>query len=378
MMEKRLLVVVGVIWAVVFSALLVSAGAATLGDEAGEPERSEKSAPSVVDARQQAPGTVAAKQQDAGDPFAIDDHEDAFWTKGELRMGVEKWYGDNTYQIGYPVHWYATGLVEYGYFPFSELEFPLDVSMFSAQYDLEIKNRWMFSFSFKTDMDHSGDDMEDSDWITAANPDRLDVYSTANVTDFKAYEYDVNVKFKYLKGATWSLDAGLGYLFQKYKYDTALKTQYSPSGLPGYDFVWDGRTSSIKYDLFYQIPYVQLGGAVTFAKRFTVRVNGSYSPVVHAEDEDQHLLRGVLIAPGVYTGKVNKGDLDGDCWMAELETRYQINRSWFVTLEYGYKKIEVDGKMEGVFNFFPSLTHTVWEELESEQHSGSLMVGYSY
>lgn len=367
-MEKRFLVVGGLVWSVVFSALLVSAGAATLGDEAGAPDRSEKSAPSAVDARQQAPGTVAAKQQDAGDPFAVDDHEDAFWTKGELRMGVEKWYGDNTYQIGYPVHWYSTGLVEYGYFPFSELEFPLDVSMFAAQYDLEIKNRLMLSLSFKTDMDHSGDDMEDSDWITAANPDRLDIYSTSNVTDFKAYEYDLNVKFKYLKGATWSLDAGIGYLYQKYKYDTALKTQYSPSGLPGYDFVWDGRTSSLKYDLFYQIPYVQVGGAVTFAKRFSIIGSASYSPFVHAEDEDQHLLR----------GKVNKGDLDGDSWMVNLEARYQFHPHWFVGLEYGYKEIEVDGKMKGFFYGLPALTHTVWEELESEQHSGSLMVGYSY
>lgn len=311
------------------------------------------------------PGSVQAAQ---ADPFDVDQQERLFWTRGELKMGVEKWYGDNTYQIGFPVYDYATLSHFEGYFPFSELEFPLDVVMFAVQYDLEIKKRWMLSFGFKTDLDHSGDDMEDRDWLTAANPDRLDVYSDSNVTEFDAYEYDVNVKFKYLMARSWSLDAGIGYLYQKYKYETALNTQYSPSGLPGYYFAWDGRTPSIKYDIYYRIPYVQLGGSVTFAKRFTVIANASYSPIVHAEDEDQHLLR----------GKVNRGNLDGDSWMVDMEARYQINRNWFVGLEYGYKKIEVDGKMKALFYGGLDPDHTVWEELESTQHAASLMVGYTF
>jgi outer membrane protease len=255
-----------------------------------------------------------------------------------------------------------------GYFPFSELEFPLDVSMFSAQYDLEIKRRWMISLGFKTDIGHSGDDMEDSDWLTPSNPDQLDIFSTSNVTDFEAYEYDVNVKFKYLMGASWSLDAGVGYLFQKYKYDTALKTQYSPSGMSGVDYVWDGRTSSLKYDLFYQIPYIQMGGAVTFAKRFTIIASASYAPWVEGEDEDQHLLRGL----------VAKTELQGESWMANLETRYQINRNWFASLEYSYKKIEADGKSYDSYYGGLDPNDWVWLEQESTQHSGSLMVGYSY
>ncbi|MBU0679919.1 MAG: omptin family outer membrane protease [Proteobacteria bacterium] len=366
-MKQIYLAVAGLVFSAVVPGLLVPAGAETVTDDVKKPVL-EESATKTTQPIKTPLKSTPAKMTKGVDPFAVDLKDREFWTKGELKMGVEKWYGDNTYQIGDPTHWFINGLVENDYFPFSELEFPLDVVMFSAQYDLEIKQRWMLSLSFKTDLDHSGDDMEDSDWITPSNPDQLDIFSKSNVTDFEAYEYDVNVKFKYLKGANWSLDGGIGYLFQKYKYDTALKTQYSPSGLLGYDYVWDGRTSSLKYDLSYQIPYVQLGGAVTIAKRVTIIANASYSPIVHAEDEDQHLLR----------GKVNRGNLDGDSWMVNLETRYQFNRNWFASLEYGYKEISVDGKMKGIFYGDPSLTHTVWEELESTQHSGSLMVGYSY
>lgn len=366
-MKRIYLAVIGLCFSAALPGLLIPAGAATGADEEMNPAETKGSLPSSS-TMEATHGSAPVDLGNVVDAFDVAPVSRVFWTKGELKMGVEKWYGDNTYRIGYPTHWYATGLVESGYFPFSELEFPLDVVMFSAQYDVEIKKRWMLSFSFKTDVDHSGDDMEDSDWITPSNPDQLDIYSTSNVTDFEAYEYDVNVKFKYLQRARWSLDAGLGYLFQKYKYDIALKTQYSPSGLVGYDAVWDGRTASIIYDLYYQIPYVQLGGAVTFAKRFSLIADISYSPFVHAEDEDQHLLR----------GKVNKGNLDGDSWMVNLEARYQINRHWCAALEYGFKEIKVDGKMEGMFYGDPSLSHTVWEEQESTQHNGSLMVGYSY
>lgn len=368
-MKKLCLAVAGFFFSALLPGLLVEAGAEVLtGAEqkpALEQEKStKKSSEDIVETKMSNPG----KMNKAADPFDVDMADRQFWTKGELKMGVEKWYGDNTYQVGFPVYDYASLTYYDGYFPFSELEFPLDVVMFSAQYDLEIKRRWMLSFSFKKDLDHSGDDMEDSDWLTPSNPDQLDIFSTSNVIDFEAYEYDVNVKFKYLKGATWSLDAGIGYLFQKFKYDTALKTQYSPSGLAGYDFVWDGRTSSLKYDLFYHIPYVQIGGAVTFAKRFSIAANVSYAPWVEGEDEDQHLLRGL----------VAKTELEGDSWMANLETRYQINRHWFASLEYGYKKIEVDGKSYDSYYGGLDPNDWVWLEQESTQHSGSLMVGYDF
>ncbi|MDR9501343.1 MAG: omptin family outer membrane protease [Desulfurivibrionaceae bacterium] len=355
----------------VFLILVSCAGLGSAADKAAAVAQDEGRSLSSVQTGQ---ATTTSEKNDSryytsqSDPFAVDPQERLFWIKGELKMGVEKWSGDNTYQIGFPFYDYATRTYYDGYFPFSELKFPLDVVMFAAHYNLEFKKRWMLSLGFKTDLDHSGDDMEDRDWLTADNPDRLDVYSESNVTEFDAYEYDVNVKFKYVMGRSWSLDAGIGYLYQKYKYETALKTQYSPSGLSGYYFVWDGQTPSLKYDVYYRIPYVQLGGSATFAKRFTVIATAAYSPIVHAEDEDQHLLR----------GKVNRGDLDGESWMVDMEARCQINRNWFVGLEYGYKKIEVDGWMKALFYEGLDPDHSVWEELESTQHAVSLMAGYTF
>ena len=42
--------------------------------------------------------------------------------------------------------------------------------------------------------------MIDQDWLTASNPSRLDVYSNSNVSEFEGYEFDLNAKYKFLRG----------------------------------------------------------------------------------------------------------------------------------------------------------------------------------
>ena len=292
--------------------------------------------------------------------------------KAEIMVGVEAWSGNNTYQIGYPVHWFD-GVVENGYFPFSQLEFPLDIYMVTARGNAEFHDTWMFSASVKKDISSPDDQMIDQDWLTASNPARLDVYSNSNFSEFEGYEFDVNAKYKFLRGENWSLNAGLGYIYQNWQYTANLVRQYSPSGQAGYDYLGDG-TPGISYKLEYNIPYIQIGGKVNLAKQFSVESNLSYSPLVDAKDVDQHLLR----------EKVNRGDLDGSAWMFNIKGKYDFSEHWFMTASYDFKKMKTDGTMSAefsntylyVYGVIPN--HTVYEELESTQHAFALNMGYSF
>jgi len=292
--------------------------------------------------------------------------------KAQLMVGVESWSGDNTYQIGNPVHWFD-GTVDQGYFPFSELAFPLDIAMVTAQANVEFYDTWMFMGSVKKNVTDPDDQMIDKDWITDANPSQLDVYSNSNITDFDGYEFDFSVKYKFLQGENWSLDGGAGYLYQNWQYEASVVRQYSPSGLDGFDYLGDGRPA-IRYTLEYNIPYFQVGGKVKLGNKVSLLSRLSYSPWVDAENVDQHMLR----------YKVNKGDLDGYSWMFKVEGQYDFSEHWFMTASYDYKQMKVDGTMRAEFaNFYEYIygvvpNHTVWEEIESVQHAMAITVGYHF
>jgi outer membrane protease len=100
--------------------------------------------------------------------------------------------------------------------------------------------------------------------------------------------------------------------------------------------------------------------------KFSAEAFLGYSPEVDAEDKDQHLLRNL----------VSRSDCDGDAWLVSLHGRYNINLSWFVTLQADYIKIDTDGK---------STSHepgeediTIYQEIESTQTFWSISVGYPF
>jgi outer membrane protease len=292
--------------------------------------------------------------------------------KAEIMVGVETWSGDNTYKIGYPIHWFD-GVVENGYFPFSKLEFPLDIYMATIKANAEFQNTWLFNASIKKDISSPDDPLIDQDWITTSNPSRLDISSTSNIGEFEGYEFDFTAKYKFIQRDNWSLNAGAGYMYQNWQYTANLVNQYSPSGLAGYDYVGDG-TPGIRYKLEYHIPYLQVGGKIKLGQQFSLESKLSYSPLVDAKDVDQHLLR----------EKVNNGDLDGDAWMFDIEGKYHFTDNWFMSASYDFKEMKTDGTMSAefsstylyIYGVIPN--HTVYEELESTQHSVALNLGYSF
>lgn len=285
----------------------------------------------------------------------------------DVTAGIGKLSGDTTYRIGYPVDYVYFGTYE-GYFPFSQLEFPLDVYMFSLGGSIEFAQRWKASLNIQTNITDDAGEMEDSDWLTSSDPTRLDVFSTSD-TELDALIWDAKIGCEILKSSNWSLIVGAGYLHQNFDFECRIKRQYSPSGLPGYDYVGDGSVG-LKYEITYNIPYIEVGAQYKFTDKISLDASLGYSPIVTVEDEDQHLLR----------NKVNKGDLDGDAFLFSVEGRYDIFKNWFLTLGIDYVKIETDkGDMVATFEGADSIyNHTVTEEVESEQTSVMFRVGYAF
>jgi outer membrane protease len=287
--------------------------------------------------------------------------ESQFW----LHAGVESWSGDNTYQIGFPVTDSFGNLYE-GYFPFSELKFPLDVVFGVVKVKAVIRNRFVFDALVKKNITEPDDNMEDRDWLTDANPSQLDVYSDSEVVGFDGFVFDVDLAYKVLCRDKGWLAAGAGYMYQNFEYDTAVIHQWSPSGIPGFEYVGDG-TKSIYYEVNYKIPYFLLSGQLTLNPQFTLNGRFAYAPWVSADNRDQHLLR----------YKENRaGDLDGDAYMLSVDAQYDFWQHWFLTGGLSYTSIDVDGDMDATF--FGIYDHTVREELESEQTSLYLTVGYRF
>jgi outer membrane protease len=285
-----------------------------------------------------------------------------------LSLGTEMMDGDTTYQIGFPVV-DASGAVFAGYFPFSELEWPLDVWLARIDGRATINDQWRLNATIKKDLSTPDDNMLDSDWITASNPSRLDVFSESEISSFDFFMFDADIEWTFLQRNAVSLYAGLGYMYQDIEYEGKLIRQFSPSGLPGFDFTGDGRLA-ITYDISYSIPYLKVGADLKVNPDFTIEGSFAYSPIVDAEDTDHHLLR-------EFGGKISSGDMDGDAFMFDVSGKYMITPAVFVEAGLSYLKIEVDGTQDQRFGLgFP--LGTVTEESESSQTSGYVSLGYNF
>ena len=282
----------------------------------------------------------------------------------DITLGTEMMSGDTTYSIGGPITYYD-GSSEQGYFPFSELEWPLDIWLARFSVGMDIGQSWRINGMIKTNISDPGDHMIDKDWLTASNPGQLDVYSNSNISDFSAFILDIDVEWTFLQKQSWAVYAGLGFQSQNFEYDGQLIHQYSPSGLPEHELYGDGSVG-ITYEMTYTMPYLLIGTDFQVTPDFTIEGSFAYSPIVTAEDEDHHLLR----------DRVTKGDMDGDAYMFNLSGTYNFLSSWFVEGGFSYTSISVDGDMD--ISTYGYHIATVREESESTQTSGYLTVGYKF
>lgn len=280
----------------------------------------------------------------------------------DISIGTELMSGDTTYSIGFPVTFPDGSSLE-GYFPFSQLEWPLDIWLARVDAGLSIGSSWRINGVLKTNISDPNDHMIDRDWLPPGS--WLDVYSESNISDFDALIWDIDVEWTFLQRQSWNLYAGLGYQYQNFDYAAQLIQQYSPSGIPGFDFIGDGSVT-ITYEMTYKMPYALIGTDFQITPNFAIAGSIAYSPWVSAEDEDHHLIRDIEF----------KGDMDGDAVMFDLSGIYDFHSSWFLEGGVHYTKIDVDGDQTQWTD--DVILGTVHEESESTQTSAYLNIGYRF
>jgi outer membrane protease len=280
-----------------------------------------------------------------------------------ITVGIGGLSGDTTYQIGGR---YVTppGSGTY-HFPISKLEFPLDIWMISVEESKEfVKKNLKVSVGAKKNYTRDAGEMEDSDWLTIANPSQLDIYSQSD-TYLDALILGIHVSYRFFERPHWSLTAGVGYRYQNFDYECRLNRQWSPSGLSGYDYTGTGSVD-LTYEVAYSIPYIEIGTHYIFTNKLSLDANLGYSPIVHAEDLDVHVLR----------AKVSEGDCDGDAILFSLKGRYNVSRSWFFALQLDYTYINTDGRQKQYTD--GAWSATIDQEITSEQLFGVLYAGYAF
>ena len=285
-----------------------------------------------------------------------------------ITIGTERMAGDTTYQIGYPAVG-QNGVMLDGHFPVSKLEWPLDTWLARIDAGLNIGDSWRIKGVIKKNLSDPEDNMKDSDWLTASDPGKLDVYSESNISEFDAWIFDIDLEWKFMKRPTWSLYAGLGYQYQNFDYEAKLIHQFSPSGLSGYDAYGNGRVS-ITYDVTYRMPYVKIGTDIQINDKIDLAGSFAWSPNVEAKDEDRHLRR--------EKGGLNlTGDMDGHAFMIDLSARYKFAPSWFLKGGFHYTVIDVDGWQNQHF-VNDAYSSVVTLESKSTQTSFYLTAGYAF
>ena len=290
----------------------------------------------------------------------------------DISIGTELMSGDTTYTVGGPVV-KADGSSEQGYFPWSELEWPLDIWLARVDAGVNIGSSWRINGVLKANISDPDDPMEDSDWglayqlgLPGASTSDLDVFSESNISDFDALIWDIDVEWTFLQRQSWNLFAGLGYQYQKFEYDGQLiqQTLYYLGAPVGVAY-GDGSVG-ITYEMTYKMPYFLIGTDFQITPGFTVAGSFAYSPWADAEDEDHHLLR----------DRVAQGDMDGDAYMIDVSGTYNFVSSWFLEAGFHYTKIDVDG--EQAVSISGIHMGTQHEESESTQTSGYLNIGYRF
>lgn len=287
----------------------------------------------------------------------------------DLAVGIGALRGHTTYQIGGRISTpLGSGEV---HFPISELEFPLDVYMASAEGSIGFGNKWEVSASVKKNVTDDPGKMKDSDWGVywlevgyPAEQNTLDIYSESDA-ELDALMFDVNLRYKLYKG----ISIGLGYTHQNFDYEISNLHQWYPSynyyfGMESPHDRIDGKV--LTYEVTYNIPYIEIAFKGKATDNLYVEVSLGYSPIVDAEDEDHHLLR----------SKVNKSDCDGDAILLSLEGRYDLPKNWFLALGVDYTRIDTDGRSKAFFSGI--YDHTIDIVIESEQVFYGLNIGYAF
>jgi len=271
--------------------------------------------------------------------------------------------------------------------PLSELEFPLDAYLLGLTTSLHYKDRLNLSFELTKNLSTDAGDMEDSDWgywylvydggvplSHDVRPNTLDIYSESKA-ELDAWIVDAKAGYAVVDTPTWSIDAGLGVLYQYFYYDVSDTTQWYPSyayyfGTEAEADTFDGKI--ITYEIAYVVPYLHLEAAVNVVAGLTVSADFGYSPHALGYDRDHHLI-------GVTgSGSISETDYTGHAVRYGLQGRKELSDHWALGLRYAYLKIVGDGESYNYSGDGSAYTGKIDQDVESVQKHLSVNLRYRF
>ncbi|MDY6905615.1 MAG: omptin family outer membrane protease [Thermodesulfobacteriota bacterium] len=291
------------------------------------------------------------------------------WIDADFAIGVDRIHGETAYRIGGTYQ--TPGGTANTNNPLSELCFPLEIFMASAQADIVVADRVAILLSARTGLTDETRDMQDSDWTSSAYPSWRTIYSESR-TDMDATELSGRLRYNlyttHLTGIAvhtreqynLSFWAGLGYLNEEFEFTASDTLQFSQdSGFSSGFF--PGPT--LTYDITYTIPYLEFAATLNVDNKTDLNFSVGYSPYAEAEDEDNHLQR----------NRVSKAECEGEATLLSLDTRFALTKHWFTGFSVDYRYIEADGPSVTLVN--GAWNNTINEEIESEQSIFSVNIG---
>ncbi|WPD23200.1 MAG: omptin family outer membrane protease [Candidatus Electrothrix scaldis] len=291
---------------------------------------------------------------------------DPYYQAGPIHLdfffGFEGMNGDLTSSIGGEIN-HANGENEATFFPISELEWPMDITLARFDGSLELNPLWRINATMKTALGDPEENMIDRDWFSAGGP--ADIYSESSISSSDAFILAIDLEWTYFQQGPWSLSAGVGYLQQEFEYEGDLIIQYSPTGISGYNYIGNGSTA-VTYDNTFSMFYFLLGANMQLTPQFELAGKFSVAPFASSEDELHHL----------YSGKVSTGDMEGMATMLEMSGKFLITPWWFVKGGVQLAYISVDGDQYQVLAGEP--LGQIDQEVESNQASAYISMGYSF
>lgn len=291
---------------------------------------------------------------------------------GGISLKLGKLEGHTTYDIGGKI----TTPSGSGYLwnPISRLEFPLDNTTIEAKYTHPIDTYTELQGSLGTTfLSGNAGKMKDSDWGYwyayynggCCDYNSKDIYSESDAKLESGLLADLSI----LHSPANNLYIGIGYKYQKFVYEIRDLHQWYPSykryfGVDAtHDYV-NGKV--LEYEVTYKMPYFALQYRYAFSPDLSISLTGKHSPMVTAEDYDNHVLR----------SKKSYGTCEGTASFYNLQLLYRIIETTRLGVFYDVKDIDTSGSQKQYTN--GSWTATINQDIYSDQTSYgiSLTIGF--
>lgn len=252
-----------------------------------------------------------------------------------FNAGPEAYFGYTQYRIG-GTFVNPDGVRYKIWFPLSELKFPMNITMFSSDMNIEIFRKFFIHGNFKKNITSDAGKMEDSDWgVNHNNPDSLDIFSKSDA-ELNAWILNSDFMVKVVNVSFFSLNTGAGYMYQSFDYDISNLDQWYPSTPQyGHDYVMG---SVLTYTVKYYIPYIVVAPCLNFKEKLKISQSIAFSPYVIAKDIDNHILR----------FKESSGDSRGVAFITSFKIDYFFTPVFYFGLNMDYTYILTEGTQKQI------------------------------